>query len=100
DGEGGTSVEFSMCTAFTDLGAPGAYKFGQFIRPTFLAKEGALPAYTAQFVYDYNLMEVTNTAQAEKPSGALWDTALWDIDVWGGQDSVGFTIRGGAGMGR
>lgn len=100
NGDGGTSVEFSMCTAFSDLGAPGAYKFGQFLRPTFIVDDGALPSYNIKFVYDYNLREITNTSLADEPSGALWDTAVWDVDIWGGQDDVGFELRGGTGMGR
>ena len=87
-GTGGTNVEFSFLTAYTDFGLPGVIKRPHFVRPHFLSDAGSTPGYSTKFLYDYDIGEPTLTISTVVESGALWDVATWDSSVWGGLDGA------------
>lgn len=99
-GTGGAPIKFAALTAYSDMGAPGMFKRGVFVRPNWSAE--IEPTYECYALYDYSL-EINQ--QAPNPGNtttvSLWDTALWDFGVWA--TSVGqpeSSLRGTAGMGR
>lgn len=100
-GTGGDSVQFSMMTAYNDLGSPSQYKIPHFIRPTFASTGSFLPSYSAKALFDYSLSEILNTDQRTVLTGtSLWDTAVWDSAVWGGGTNTGHRTLGACGLGR
>lgn len=101
DGTGGDFVQFSMMTAYSDLGSPGRFKIPHFLRPTFASTGSFLPSYSAKALFDYDLGEILNTDQSQTLTGtSVWDTAVWDTAVWGGSTNTGYRTLGACGMGR
>lgn len=99
DGLGAVAIEFSLLTAFSELGAGGLHKMMNFVRPYFLANTD--PSYTVKVKYDFDLTDITNTAVILPPTdGPIWDVALWDGAIWGGTfASPSIETRGTADMG-
>jgi len=90
-------IEFSLLTSFQHLGVPTRYKRVDFIRPVFLS--GGSPVYDVKAVYDYNLLEI-NLPAGTPPVGEGWDSAEWDVNVWGGTIEALESVRGATGIGR
>lgn len=100
-GTGGDYVQFSMMTAYSDLGSPAHFKIPHFIRPTFASTGAFAPSYSVKALFDYDLSEILNTDQIGiTTSSSVWDTAVWDTAVWGGGTNTTYRTRGGCGMGR
>ena len=100
-GTGGDWVQFSMLTAYTDLGSPGQFKIPQIIRPTFASTGSFLPTYSCKALFDYDLQEILNADQSQILSGSsVWDTGMWDSAVWGGGTNTGYRTLGACGLGR
>lgn len=91
-------VEFSLLTAFQDIPPVGHFKRVHFIRAVFLAQ--GIPGYDVSPRYDYQLEENDPVVATSSASGAAWDSAVWDIDIWGGGFTVTQEVTGGQGMGR
>lgn len=98
DPNSGVKIEFSLLTVYLDYNLVGGNKVAQFIRPTFIAE--AVPSYSIQARYDYNLLELIATAPATSPTGDVWDVGVWDTALWGGEVNTFNTLSGGSGMGR
>lgn len=89
-----SAVDWRVITAFQSLGS-ARMKQVEEIRPTFLA-DAAVPAYTAQARYNYDLSD----APAIAPDTSTgWDASLWDVAVWGGDLSPVQKLGGAVGMG-
>jgi hypothetical protein len=93
------NISWSSLSSFQEYGEIGNYHRVQFIRPVFLS--AAVPSYEVEARYDYDLSEVLGAPSGGGAgTGALWDVAHWDMDVWtGGTISESF-VRGGQGLGR
>lgn len=98
DTGGGTTVDFSMLTAYSDLGQAANFKQIQLIHPYFL---NILPIYyEVKALYDFDLQEILETTEAPAAGSDIWDTALWDSAIWDSTTGVSDAIIGQAGIGR
>lgn len=92
-----SAIEFSMLGSFQHYGIPAKQKRVQFIRPAFLA-DGE-PVYSVKALYDFHLAE-SDSPSGTPESGSAFDTAIWDVSVWGGEVTPFEDIFGGSGFGR
>jgi hypothetical protein len=92
------AVQFSLLTAFSDLGEPGTYHQLSFVRPVF--RSSAIPNYGVIARFDYNTDDLVISTGAGAAVGALWDSALWDTALWGQDASTVESVIGGYGVGR
>jgi len=98
-GAGGQPVDFSVLHNFMDMGQPGVFKWGSFIRPNFLALQEL--ALETRFLYDYQNIELPAPGPLAPVTGSLWDLGVWDDAVWSTSTPQPFTnIRGSWGPGR
>lgn len=98
NGENGVDIQWSGLSSFSGYGNDAGYKRAQFIRPIFLADSA--PSYTVEARFDYDLTEVFGTPSATTITGALWDSAIWDLSTFSGEFAVVDAMRGGSGLGR
>jgi hypothetical protein len=98
EGTGAATIDWSMLTHYSNVGQPGSWKRGQFIRPSFIGE--AFPTYGIQMRYDFNLAEVGTWPPFVGVPTATWDSAIWDIDKWSGAAQEYNQIAGLDGMGR
>lgn len=90
-------VSWSLITAPTNLGSPRQKRVGM-IRPLIIA-EAAGSSFQAQARYRYDLTELDAVALVIEGGSGTWDTAVWDVDVWGGATLPTQEFRGGTGVG-
>lgn len=94
-----TPVKYSALTGFTNLGN-ARQKRVQLLRPTFLSQTQSAVC-RAKAVYGFKLLEPDAPTQAASAGDTnLWDTATWDLDVWGGDFATIARFNGGGGVGR
>jgi hypothetical protein len=92
-------VDFSMLTAYSNGGYPGAEKRGGIVKPIFQGT--GLVDTDSAILYDYNFIELSAVGvDGTFDEESVWDTAEWDTAIWGGNT----TYRGlegtlGDGMG-
>lgn len=98
DGTLGVAISWSTLSVFAEHGSVGRYKRIQFIRPMFLAS--AAPSYSLEARYDYDLSEALPAPAISPTTGPLWDSAIWDLSLWGGQFLEIEKPVGGSGIGR
>jgi hypothetical protein len=73
--------------AFNYFGARGVLKHWTMIRP-IVASNGN-PAIYANINVDFEDLSFNTSLSPFSPSGPVWDTAKWDVDLWGGAaDSI------------
>jgi hypothetical protein len=89
-------IIYSVLTNYAHLGEP-IWKRVQFIRPAFIAD--AIPSYSVQARYDFDLAEVTLTPPGQSSLLALWDSAIWDTSLWTGTAQAYTQTIGSSGMG-
>lgn len=94
----GSNINWSMVSSFQEYEEIGRYHRIHFIRPVFVA--ASPPSFEVEARFDYNLSEALGAVSPAPISGAVWDTAKWDIDIWGGPLASGSFLSGGSGMGR
>jgi hypothetical protein len=90
-------VSWSLITAPTNLDSPRQKRVGM-IRPLIIA-ESAGSSFQAQARYRYDLTELDPVALVIDGGSGTWDTAIWDVDVWGGATLPTQEFRGGVGVG-
>ena len=97
----GDDIEFSILTAFSNMGTDGICKNAKLIRPDFLST--LPPSHTSQMRWDFDVAEGINFSIAP-PTGfevGLWDVSIWDQAIWGSSTGVTWpTIGGTFGYGR
>jgi hypothetical protein len=102
----GAAIVATESKAFTQLKDEGQSKRVTMVRPLITAN--AAPGGGLFVNMDYERQSIT-APYTETAAVALWDTALWDVDVWGGSDisvrdwsgvsgigyavSIGYTVR-------
>jgi hypothetical protein len=77
----GQSYTATIFPSFSDLGTPGARKQISLVRPMIQGGTIVSPQITIKVDYD----TIVPTAPSNIPvqiSGAQWDVARWDVDVW------------------
>ena len=102
DNVGGASgaipIYFNMLTHYSDGGSPGTWKRPHFIRPSWIGDSE--PTYSIKVMFDFDLSEFSSPAPPAIPEGAVWDTSIWDLDMWPGSAQAYEKLVGTAGMGR
>jgi len=91
-----TPIQWSLLTAFSDLGIPRQKQIG-LIRPLILS-DGAAPSFTVEARYKYDQSEVDPVALVAGGS-STWGSSAWDGSTWGGSYAPTQEMRGAAGMG-
>lgn len=93
------SVSFGGITAYDRLGSL-KQKMVQMIRGN-VTSDGVPPSYNVQARFRYDTSEATGAGTVSALSGAVWDTARWDVDKW--PDVQDFAseqrVMGGVGVG-
>lgn len=84
-------------TAFSYLGHRGRVKSIKMARPN-LTTDGVVGLSIGVNV-DFEDVEPSGTATFDEPSGADWDTAVWDDASWGGGTSIANDLLGVGGVG-
>ena len=82
DGSAGQPIPFTWFSSFQGFGAPALRKQAMFARPAFLT-QGQL-SYSIVCRFDYDQTPGPPAPGFVPELGSLWDTAVWDLDVWGG----------------
>lgn len=94
-----TPVKYSALTGFTNLGN-ARQKRVQLLRPTFLSQTQSAVC-RVRAVYGFKVTEPDAPTQAASAGNTnVWDTATWDLDVWGGDFATIAKFNGGGGVGR
>lgn len=97
DNSGGSPVDWALVTHFSDFGAPGRFKRVQMMRPVFVASE--TPSYKIEPKYDADFSEPGAVSNPADEVSALWDVAVWDVDLWTGVPTSYFPANGAFGIG-
>jgi hypothetical protein len=92
-----SSVEWGFTGAFSNYGV-SRLKRVSFMRPLILS-EGSLPSYNVEARYDYDTNEPSPVDLVLATTGAAWDSATWDVDVWNGLSPPSIDARGTLGIG-
>lgn len=92
------AIDWSLLTAYSDLGN-AAWKHVSQLRPSLLAESSDAPV-EAHAVYDLSLIEPPPVTAVGAGSASSWDTAQWDVSVWGGSYTATQPLQGAIGMGR
>jgi hypothetical protein len=93
-----TPVGWSFLSAYSNLGT-AAYKQLRNALPVLLAQQ-TNPVMEATAKYDWDLIEPAPPSGSGSGSGAVWDLALWDEAVWGGDFTAAMPLLGLTGGGR
>ncbi len=94
----GTSVTARMIPAFSEMRAPGYIKHVKNMQAFF--KGTGQYNIGLNIAADFrNLSTAVETQAIANTVGSLWDTALWDVGVWGDSSAVNVTWLGVAGAG-
>jgi len=92
----GNNINYSLLTSFQNLGS-GKKKQVHFIRP-IITSDG-VPNYQAVARYDYDISAQGALGAPVLAGGSLWDVALWDSGIWGGDYNESQQISDAAGIG-
>lgn len=97
---GGTPIEFSLLSSYSDLNSPGKYKIGQYVRGDFLA--GVSVNYNTKIIYDFVVAEqILALVPSATDPVATWDISLWDAGIWGSGELIAQSrLQGAGGHGR
>lgn len=98
DPEAYTPIDWSLLTAYSDLGAASWKQVGH-LRPSLLAESPHAPV-EAHAVYDLDLTEPPHVVGSVSGSASSWDSAVWDSSIWGGNYAPTQPLQGAIGMGR
>lgn len=82
--DNGAAITWDMQTAWQYYGERGALKRIVMLRPHLLRTGGVIPAIEVKVDFDTSPATVTPTLGMA--SGAVWDTSLWDVGRWGGEE--------------
>ncbi len=80
--DNGVGVNAYGKCAFSYLNNNGVQKRVAMFKPV-LSVDGSID-YLTGIDIDFKDAEITGAASYQSSSGSLWDTALWDVNTWGG----------------
>ena len=78
--DNGANIEWKIKPAFNYFGSRGVNKLYSMCRPHFTSNGS--PSFAIDLNVDFSNKIPTAVPTASPLTGALWDTALWDVDVW------------------
>jgi hypothetical protein len=97
----GDDIEFSILTAYSNLGQDGIYKRVKLIRPDFISV--LPPSHSSLIRYDFDTSEGLNFNLNEGTSlpVGFWDVGEFEKSIWGSRTGIAYPTIGGAwGYGR
>jgi hypothetical protein len=86
DGTGAHEIRARVTPAFSYFGDPGVVKQALMVRVNFLAS--ASPAYLVTMNSNFAVSPPGIAPTRGEFVGALWDEALWNVDLWAGARSA------------
>jgi len=93
-----TPVSWSVIHSFQTLGN-AQQKRVHFLRVNLMTETANVPISVAPR-FDYDFTEAPAPESVSSVTGALWDTAIWDEDEWGGDYGSTSRLWGASGIGR
>lgn len=76
------NINYEVIQAFSYFGTPGRFKRFTAVRP--ILQCDASPSVAIGLNMDFNLSSTVTIPTSIPTSSSVWDTALWDAGVWGG----------------
>ena len=76
------NINAEVIQAFSYFGTPGKIKKFTAVRPTFQADN--TPSISMGLNVDFNLTTTVSAPSIVSITTSLWDTATWDLGMWGG----------------
>lgn len=95
--DNGAAISGDIKTAFNYFGDRGRQKQFHMIRPIITATGSVNPAI--QLNFDYEDVAPTDIPLTTFGGGSVWDTAVWDVDVWGGAETTSAVWGSSFGLG-
>lgn len=95
--DNGTNISTDALQAFSYFKDPSRTKIFKLAKPLFDANTS--PAIAVEMNTDFTVYPPESTPSTIAGSGAVWDTAEWDVDTWGGDSDIYQTWIGVAGRG-
>ena len=96
--DAGTNIATDALQAFSYFGSTGNSKAFKLARPIFEAN--GTPAIAVEMNTDFRVIPPSSVPTSLGGTGGLWDTALWDVDTWGGDADIYDGWLGVRGIGR
>lgn len=78
--DNGSNIDWKVKPAFNYYGARGMNKLFTMCRPHFTSNGS--PSYAIDLNVDFSNKAATSVPTSAPLTVAVWDTALWDVDVW------------------
>lgn len=79
--DNGSEIQADAICAWNFLQDPGFSKQVGMVKVSGSTQSGVIP-YSVQVGRDYREIASTSTGTATNNTGAPWDTATWDVDLW------------------
>ena len=95
--DAGAAISGDIKTAFNYFGERGTLKQFHMLRPIITASGPVTPAI--QFNFDFADETPSDVPLTTFTGSSVWDTALWDVDVWGGADETSAAWGASFGLG-
>jgi len=86
DGVGGESIVSHVQQAYSYMGAPAVNKQVGMYRPTFVVSDPA--AFKSIIRYDFKAGALGTPGPLPLTTNSVWNLGEWNIDNWGGGDTV------------
>jgi hypothetical protein len=96
-GDNGANISANGLQAFNYFGANGIQKRCTMIRPVLLT-DGS-PGASANVNFDFDKSDTTGTLSFTPTTYGTWDSAVWDVGIWGGGLNVSKLWQGAYGIG-
>lgn len=84
--DNGSNITTDALQAFNYFGKPGMSKAFKLVRPTFEAD--GTPQIALELNTDFRVYPPESVPTSLATSGGIWDTAEWDVDIWGGAADI------------
>lgn len=95
--DNGSSINGRVLQAFNDFGS-GLEKRATMMRPVYFTNGS--PSVYANVNVDYDLSDTTAALSSSPITYATWDSALWDLAVWGADLAIQKSWQGCNGVGK
>lgn len=84
--DAGNNITGDVIPGFSYFGVRARLKRWTMARPIISAT--GIPGVLMSMNVDFDTSAPTGVPTLAKPGGAVWDTDLWDVGVWGGQVTI------------
>lgn len=85
--DAGAAIAWEIRTAFWDCGVKELKRMTN-IRPMIGANSSVSLAFGVDMDFANTMPSLSDAFSTPSPSGALWDVAQWDVDLWVGDDEI------------